>query len=109
MYNLTVKQKQSLINMWAIVWIDSNSIEDYFLDKDSFQKYFDSLKEKIEKNIKLQKKIKNFKGVISLWKVDLNKVRENKEKSILEYYNKPDILRQKWLEYHIKYGTSKKN
>lgn len=108
MYTLSDKQKQALINMWAVLGLDSDSVEDYFLDKDAFQKYFDWFKEQIEKKIKSQKRSKNFNKAVAEWRVDLEKVRENKEKRILEYYNKPEVLKQKWLEYHIKYATSKK-
>lgn len=108
MYTLSEKQKQALVNMWAVLgkWVDD--IEDYFLDKDQFQKYFEWFKEQIEKKIKSQKKAKSFKKAVELWKVDLKKVQENREKRILDYYSKAEVLKQKGLEYHIKFATSKK-
>ena len=52
MYNLSDKQKQALLNMWKVLGKWEEDIDDYFSDKESFQKYFDSLKEQIEKKIK---------------------------------------------------------
>lgn len=107
-YKPSKKQFEALCNMWKFFWLHSDDIQNDFIDKDELDSYFKSFQERIEHKIKSDKKKKNFQKAVELWKVDLKEVQKKKEERILKYYSDPKILKEKWLEYHFKYQTSKK-
>jgi len=107
-YTPTEKQSQALINMWKYFNMWEDDIEVYFSNREDFNKYFVNFQERITEKIKKEKKEKNFKKAINLWKINYQEINEMKRQKIKKYYNIPENIKKKALEYFYKYSSSEK-
>ena len=106
MFKPSEKQDTAIWNMEKVLWYEEHQHETIFKDSKTFQKYFEELQEQVSNKMKKDKKRKNFRKAVENKVIDLEKIKERRKEKILAYYNNEKVLKEKWLVYQAKYGTS---
>lgn len=107
MFTPSSKQDVAIMNMEKVLGFEEYQHETNFETKEKFQTYFKELQEKVEEKIKKDKKRKNFKNAINLWKISYEEVNKQKNEKLLKYYSNEKTLLEKAKEYQSKWGNSK--